>query len=123
MVVTRKISQKMSNISTRKVGVVDCLSKGIPDNLWCLNCSYSNNLTSVEKIKPCCHPWIFEDNSTIFQKKKVSFYSRLQKKQTRPSSNIIDDIILSQTDDLTELIGENYDLEDHIIDRLVFSYK
>ena len=70
MVVTRKISQKMSNISTRKVGVVDCLSKGIPDNLWCLNCSYSNNLTSVEKIKPCCYPWIFEDNSTIFQKKK-----------------------------------------------------
>ena len=48
----------MSTISTRKIGALDCLSKGIPDNLWCSNCSYSNNLTLAEKIKPCCHPWI-----------------------------------------------------------------
>ena len=28
-----------------------------------------------------------------------------------------------QSDDLKELIGENYNLEDYIIDRLDFSYK
>ena len=28
-----------------------------------------------------------------------------------------------QSDDLKELIGENYDLEDHVIDRFEFSYK
>ena len=27
-----------------------------------------------------------------------------------------------QSDDLKELIGENYDLEDHIVDRLEFTY-
>ena len=95
----------MSTISTRKVGALDCLSKGIPDNLWCSNCSYSNNLTPAEKIKPCCHPWILKDNSTIFQSKKyhaIQDYLIVEleppvkkKKQTRPSSNIIDDIILS----------------------------
>ena len=69
MVATRKASQKMSTISTKKVGTVDCLSKGIPDNSWCSNCSHSSNRTSTEKIKPCCHLWIFKDNSTIFQKK------------------------------------------------------
>ena len=95
----------MSTISTRKVGALDCLSKGIPDNLWCSNCSYSNNLTLAEKIKPCCHPLILKDNSTIFQSKKyhaIQDYLIVEleppvkkKKQTRPSSNIIDDIILS----------------------------
>ena len=95
----------MSTISTRKIGALDCLSKGIPDNLWCSNYSYSNNLTPAEKIKPCCHPWILKDNSTIFQSKKyhaIQDYLIVEleppvkkKKQTRPSSNIIDDIILS----------------------------
>ena len=28
-----------------------------------------------------------------------------------------------QSDDLKEIVSENYDLEDHIIDRLEFSYK
>ena len=50
-VTTRKTSQKMSTISTRKVGAVDYLSKGVPDNLWCSNCSHSSNRTLTEKNK------------------------------------------------------------------------
>ena len=47
MVTTRKTSQKVSTISARKVCVVDFLSKGRPDNLWCSNYSYSSNRTPI----------------------------------------------------------------------------
>ena len=104
MVATRKTSQKICTISTRKVGAVDCLSKCIPYNLWWSNCSHSSNRTKTEKNKPCYHPWIFKDNSTIFQKKKYCFIQDYltveleppvkKNKQTRPSSIIIDDILL-----------------------------
>ena len=62
----------MSTTSTRNVGTVDCLSKGIPVNLLCSNSSYSSNRTPIEK-KPCRHLWILKDNSKIFQKEKHNF--------------------------------------------------
>ena len=35
MVSTRKSTQKVSTISTRKVGAVDCFMKDLPSYLWC----------------------------------------------------------------------------------------
>ena len=69
MVSTRKSTHKVSTISTRKVGAVDCFMKDLPSYLWCSNCSQSRNRTPTEKVKPCCQPWIYKDNSFRFQKK------------------------------------------------------
>ena len=54
----------------------------------------------------------FSDDVNINSKIKVGRWKDLY----IPGSDI-------QLDDLKELIGENYDLKDHIIDRLEFSYK
>ena len=69
MVSTRKSTKKVSTISTRKVGAVDCFMKDLPSYLWCLNCSQSRNRTPREIVKPCCQPWIYKENSFRFQKK------------------------------------------------------
>ena len=53
MVLTRKSTQKVSTISTRKVGAVDYFMKYLPSYLWCSNCSQSRNHTPPEKVKPC----------------------------------------------------------------------
>ena len=62
MTSTKKLSNKISNISKRKIGDMDCLMKYLSIHLWCLNCSKSSNRVPKEKIKPCCHPWIYKDN-------------------------------------------------------------
>ena len=69
MVSSRKSTKKVSTISTRKVGAVDCFMKDLPSYLWCLNCSQSRNRTPREIVKPCCQPWIYKKNSFRFQKK------------------------------------------------------
>ena len=69
MVSTRRSTQKVSIVSTRKVGAVDWIMKDLPSHLWCSNCSQSSNRTPREKVKLCCQSWIFKDNSPIFQKK------------------------------------------------------
>ena len=76
MVSTRKSKQKVYNISTRKVGAVDFFIKDLPSYLWCSNCSQSRNRTPTEKVKPCCQPWVFKDNSH-FSEEKIIFNSRL----------------------------------------------
>ena len=53
MVSTRKSTQKVSTISTRKAGAVDCFMKDLPSYLWCSNFSQSRNRTLTEKVKPC----------------------------------------------------------------------
>ena len=69
MVSTRKSTQKVSTIFTRKVGVVDYFMKDLLSYLWCSNCSQSSNLAPTEKVRPCCQPWIYKNNSLLFQKK------------------------------------------------------
>ena len=69
MISTRKSTQKVSTISTTKVGAVDCFMKDLPSYLWCSNCSQSRNRTPTGKVKPCCQPWIYKENSFRFQKK------------------------------------------------------
>ena len=49
MVSTRKSTQKVSTIFTRKVGAVDCFMKDLPSYLWCSNCSQSRNRTPTKK--------------------------------------------------------------------------
>ena len=73
MVSTRKSTQKVSTISTGKVGALDCFIKDLPSYLWCSNCSRSSNHSPTEKGKPCCQPWIHKDNSLLFQKKNYYF--------------------------------------------------
>ena len=51
MVSTRKSTQKVSTISTRKVGAVDCFMKDSPSYLWCSNYFQSRNRTPTEKSK------------------------------------------------------------------------
>ena len=70
MVSTRKWIQKVSTISTRKVGAVNCFMKDLHSYLWCSNCSQSRNHTPTEKVKPCCQPCIYKENIFRFQKKK-----------------------------------------------------
>ena len=45
MVSSRKSTQKVSTISTRKVGAVDCFMENLTSYLWCLNCSQPRNRT------------------------------------------------------------------------------
>ena len=71
MVSKRKSTKKVSTISTRKVGTVDCFMKDLPSYLWCLNCSQSRNRTPREIVKSCCQPWIYKENSFHFQKKDI----------------------------------------------------
>jgi len=49
MVSTRKSTQKVSTISTRKVGALDFFIKDLPSYLWCSNCSRSSNHSPTEK--------------------------------------------------------------------------
>ena len=56
MVSARKSTQKVSTISTRKVGADDYFMKDLPSYLWCLNSSQSRNRTPREIVKPCCQP-------------------------------------------------------------------
>ena len=69
IVSTRNSTQKLSTIFTRKVGTVDCFMEDLLSYLWCSNCSQSSNLAPTEKVRPCCQPWIYKDNSLLFQKK------------------------------------------------------
>ena len=71
MVSTRKSTQKVSAIFTRKVGAVDCFMTDFPSHLWCSNCSQSRNRTPTEKVNPCFQPWIYKENSFRFQKKHM----------------------------------------------------
>mgnify|MGYP005683426233 CR=1 FL=1 len=83
MVSTRKSTQKVSTISTRKVGAVDCFMKDLPSYLWCSNCSQSRNRTPREKVKPCYPPWIYKENSFRFQKEHYFFNSRISYRRIR----------------------------------------
>ena len=76
IVSTRNSTQKLSPIFTRKVGTVDCFMKDLPSYWWCSNCSQSSNRAPTEKVKPCCQPWVFKDNSH-FSEEKIIFNSRL----------------------------------------------
>ena len=49
MTSTKQISNKISNISTRKIGDMDYLMKYLSIHLWCLNCSKSSNRVPKEK--------------------------------------------------------------------------
>ena len=119
MISTRKSSQKVSTISTRKVGAVDCFMKDLPSYLWCSNCSQSRNRTPAEKVKPCCQPWIYKENSFRFQKKKnclIQEYLTVEleplmknKKQTQPSSIRIDNILLSLVQAVEDINLSNED--------------
>ena len=51
MIVTRKRNH-ISNVTTRKVGALTCLSKDLPINLWCHSCSDSKNLGPRQKKNP-----------------------------------------------------------------------
>ena len=68
MIVTRKRNH-ISNVTTRKVGALTCLSKDLPINLWCPSCSDSKNLGPRQKKKPCCQPWIFQETNKIHKRK------------------------------------------------------
>ena len=79
--------------------------KDLPSYLWCSNCSQSRNHTPTEKVKPCCQPCIYKENSFRFQKKKhcsIQEYLTVEleptvknKKQTQPSSIRTDNVLLS----------------------------
>ena len=102
MVSTRKSTKKISTISTRKVGAVDSFMKYLPSYLWCSKKFQPSNHTPTEKVKPCCQPWIYKDNSLLFQKKYYYFiqdYLTIElepsvklKKTNSPSSIRIDNI-------------------------------
>ena len=68
MIVTRKRNH-ISNVTTRKVDTLTCLSKDMPINLWCHSCSDSKNLGPRQKKKPCCQPWIFQETNKIHNRK------------------------------------------------------
>ena len=85
MVSTRKPTQKVSTISTRKVGALDCFMKDLPSYLWCSNFSQSSNHSPTERVKPCCQPWIYKDNSLLFQKKNYYFIQYYLTVELEPS--------------------------------------
>ena len=101
MVSTRNSTPNACTISTRKVGAVDCFTKDLPNHLWCSNCSKSSNRAPREKVKPCAQPWIYNDNSFLFQKKNYYLIQEYltteleppvkKKKQSKPSSIRIDE--------------------------------
>ena len=119
MVSTRKSTQKVSTIFPRKVGAVDCFMKDLPSYLWCSNCSQSRNRTPTEKVKPCCQPWIYKENSFGFQKKNycsIQEYLTVEleptvkkKKQSQPSSIRIDNVLLSPVQAVEDINLSNED--------------
>ena len=119
MVSTRKSTKKVSTISTRKVGAVDCFMKDLPSYLWCLNCSQSRNRTPREIVKPCCQPWIYKENSFRFQKKNyylIQEYITVEldlpvkkKKQTQQSYIRIDNVLLSPVQAVEDMNLSNED--------------
>ena len=44
-----------------------CEAKDLPLHLWCNSCSESSNRSTREKIRPCCCPWVFNDDSKPHQ--------------------------------------------------------
>ena len=73
MVATRNSKSFIPSVTTRKVGAKKCEAKYLLSHRWCNSCSESSNRSTREKIKPCCCPWVLEDDSTPHQIKHYSF--------------------------------------------------